>query len=214
MKNTDEENFNSLLAIAESESQEIEIDRSLWIELHSWESEIKKVLKRAELAEQTLNELYSIAGIKSLKQLDEVRHEHGNKTWVPTQILKDKKAKEISQFVDVSLMTVPEPIARAATLLEKEIDLSLMEFDGSEWETNLDRLHDFCDSNFRTFATTPEELQKYHLLKTVCDFLNSEITIGENTAPSFLSILIEKDNGIFKPNRNFVLGANRKQFVN
>jgi len=214
MKNTDEENFNSLLAIAEGESTEKEIDKSDFILLHEWTDLIAKTYKRAAIAESALNELFAIAGIKSIKQLDEARHEHGNKTWIPTQILKDKKAKEISQFVDVSLMTVPEPIARAATLLEKEIDLSFLEFDGSEWETNLDRLHDFCDSNFRTFASTPEEIQKYHLLKTVCDFLNSEITIGENTAPSFLSILIEKDNGIFKPNKNFVLGANRKQFVN
>ena len=189
-------------------------DRSEWIELHSWESEIEKVHRRAAIAESALNELYQIVGIKSIKQLDELRHEHGNRTFIPTQILKDKKAKEISQFVPVENMIVPEPIARAALLLEKEIDLSFIEFDGSEWLTNLELLEDYCDKQYRTFATTAEELQKYYLIKALTDFLNSEITIGENTAHSFYSILIDRDGTGFIPNRQFVLADNEKDFVN
>ena len=209
----DSEQFENLLAIAESETPEIE--KSDFILLHEWTDLIAKTYKRASDAEQTLNELYQIAQIKSLKQLDEVRHEHGNKTWLAAQMFKDKKVKELSQFVAIENMIIPEPLKRAALLLEKDIDLSFLEFNESnEWEINLELLEDYCDKQYRTFATTAEQLEKYYLLKALTDFLNSEISIGENTAHSFYSILIDRDGTGFIPNRKFVLADNEKDFLN
>ena len=143
------------------------------------------------------------------------QYSHGLKSFVPTEMLKDKKIRELSQIVPVENMIVPLPLQRAAILLEKEIDTSFMEFNESnEWEINLELLEDFCDKQFRTYATTAAQLKKFHLIKAVTDFLNTELTIGENTGTAFLSILIDRDGDGFKPNKTFVLGGNKTEFVN
>jgi len=181
--------------------------------LSEWTAEVEKTYKRAAIAESALNELYQIAGIKTLEALKEARHSHGENSFLKSLMLRDKKVRELSQFVPVENMIVPEPLKRAALLLEKEFDTSFIEFSSNEWETNFESLEAYCDKHLRTFASTRDQIEKVNFLKTICDYLNA-IPMGQTTVPTFCGPLIDRDEKGFKPNSNFVLADPEKDFLN
>ena len=142
-----------------------------------------------------------------------MRHEHGEKKWIPSQLMLDKKVRDLAHLIEVNTMLVPEPLKRAALLLEKEIDTSFMEFECNEWSLDFESMEAYCDSNLRTFASTRDQIERFNFLKTISDYLNS-IPFGQNTAPTFCSPLIDRDEKGFKPNSKFVLADPEKDFLN
>lgn len=183
--------------------EQTELDRSEWILLRESKKEIEALHRDANKALETLTELRPL-GIQSLDRFYEIKKDIVK--FIHSEMLKDKKIRDLAQAIDIKLLTVPDYLKRAEVLMNQEIDTTYLEFD-SEWQINFDRLEDYADRYYRTFAKEPDAIEKYNLAKKVCDYLNM-LQMGVYSKSGFVSAMIayHPENG-FIPDLDFVLSG-------
>jgi hypothetical protein len=187
----------------QTQVEQTELDRSEWILLRESKKEIEALHRDANKALQTLTELQPL-GIQSLERFYDIKKDIAG--FIRIEMLKDKKIRDLAQAIDIKLLTVPDHLKRAEVLINQEIDTTYLEFE-SEWQINFDKLEDYADSYYRTFAKEPDAIEKYNLAKMVCDYLNG-LQMGVYSKSGFVSAMIDyhPEHG-FIPDSDFVLSG-------
>jgi len=213
---TDEENFNSLLAMLPKEETllaiaESEPDRADWILLQENSHELNKAHASANKSLAAISELHSLCGIDSFDSL--LKAQTNVKLFIQGEMLKNETLKTLSESIDISLLTVPAGLQRAEALLSNVFDKQFIFFENNEWSLDFERLEDYLEQ-FRFYAKTDEQKEKFHLTNNLCCYLNG-LNMGNYSRHGFLNrmITIDIEHG-FVPDTNWILSSNATDFKN
>jgi len=217
MKNTEKQNFENLLAMLPQKEEpllaiaESEPDRADWILLQENSHELNKAHASANKSLAAISELHSLCGIDSFDSL--LKAQTNVKLFIQGEMLKNETLKTLSQSIDINLLNVPPGLQRAEALLSNVFDKQFLFFENNEWQIDFERLEDYLEQ-FRKYAKTDEQIEKFHLTNQVCVYLNS-INMGTYSKHGFMSRMVQLDltNG-FVPDPNWILSSNATDYKN
>jgi len=194
-----------------TEKEQFETLKNDWQLLSENSHEIDKAHRATNKALAALVELNSLCGIDSFDKLftaqnDVTKFIHGVMLLNPT-------IKKLAENIPINLLNVPPNLQRAETLLAGVIDKQFLFFIDGEWSLDFDRLEDYLEQ-FRFYAKTPEQIEKFHLTNNLCCYLNG-LNMGNYSRHGFLNRMIQIDieHG-FVPDCNFILSSNATDYKN
>jgi len=208
---TEKEQFETLLASL-PENHKPDPDPIL---LQENNFEIDRVHRATNKALAALVELNSLCGIDSFDKLFEAQNDV--KAFIYSEMLKIKALKTLAENIPINLLNVPPNLQRAETLLAGVIDKQFLFFEDGEWSLDFDRLEDYLEQ-FRFYAKTPEQIEKFHLTNNLCCYLNG-LNMGNYSRHGFMNRMIQiaaNPEGTFGfiPDTTWILADNEKDFLN
>ena len=218
---TEKQNFENLLAMLPQKEEpllaiaESEPDRADWVLIQENTLELTKAHKAANKSLEAISELHQLCGIDSFEKL--LNAQNNVKLFIQGRMLSIPALKTLAENIPINLLNVPPNLQRAETLLAGVIDKQFLFFTDGEWQINFDAL-EFYLEQFRKYAKTIEQLEKYFLTKNLCTYLNG-LTIGTYSRHAFVNRMIQiaaNPEGTygFIPDTNWILADDQKDFLN
>ena len=203
----DKEQFETLLASL-PENQAPDPDPIL---LQENSLEIDRVHRTVNKSLEAILELHQLCGIDSFDKLFTAQNDV--KGFIHGEMKKNKTLKTLSESIDISMLTVPAGLQRAEVLLANTFSKDFLIFIDGEWSIEFNILESHLEA-WRYYAKTPEQIEKYHLTKGLCDYLNA-INMGTYSKHGFMSRMVQLDltNG-FVPDPNWILSSNATDYKN
>ena len=207
----DKEQFETLLASL-PENHKPDPDPIL---LQENNFEIDRAHRATNKALAALVELNSLCGIDSFEKLDAAQNDVTK--FIHGVMLLNPTIKKLAENIPINLLNVPPNLQRAETLLGGVIDRQFLFFTDGEWQINFDALESYLEQ-FRFYAKSVEQLEKFFLTKGLCEYLNS-LNIGTYSRHAFCNSMMQiavNPEGTygFIPDTNWILSENKTAFRN